>query len=89
MKYDVFISYSHKDKAAADAVCASLEADGVRCWYAPRDIAPGQYDFLLRVSAPLRDEPPGGTPRRPVRFANAGMWNDGLKANAFGKVEVK
>ena len=41
MAHDVFISYSHKDKAAADAVCASLEADGVRCWYAPRDIAPG------------------------------------------------
>ena len=41
MAHDVFISYSHKDITVADAVCASLEADGVRCWYAPRDIAPG------------------------------------------------
>ena len=41
MAHDVFISYSHKDKSVADAICARLEADGIRCWYAPRDIAPG------------------------------------------------
>ncbi len=41
MAHDVFISYSHKDKSIADAICARLEQDGVRCWYAPRDIAPG------------------------------------------------
>ena len=41
MAHDVFISYSKKDKAVADAICARLEQDGVRCWYAPRDIAPG------------------------------------------------
>ncbi len=41
MAHEVFISYSHKDKAVADAICASLEQDGCRCWYAPRDIAPG------------------------------------------------
>ena len=41
MAHDVFISYSHKDKTVADAICARLEQDGVRCWYAPRDIAPG------------------------------------------------
>ena len=41
MDHDVFISYSHKDKTVADAICAALEADGVRCWYAPRDIVPG------------------------------------------------
>lgn len=38
---DVFISYSHVDKSAADAACATLEAAGIRCWIAPRDIAPG------------------------------------------------
>lgn len=40
--YDVFISYSHEDKPIADAICASLEANGVRCWIAPRDILPGK-----------------------------------------------
>jgi hypothetical protein len=39
--HDVFISYAFEDKPVADAVCASLEAHGVRCWIAPRDILPG------------------------------------------------
>ena len=41
MAHDVFISYSAKDKATADGVCATLEAKGIRCWIAPRDILPG------------------------------------------------
>src|SRR3954462_2529459 len=41
MAHDVFISYSTKDKPTADAVCATLESRGVRCWVAPRDILPG------------------------------------------------
>jgi len=41
MAHDVYISYSHIDKAAADAACATLERAGVRCWIAPRDITPG------------------------------------------------
>jgi hypothetical protein len=41
MPYDAFISYSNRDKATADATCAALEASGVRCWIAPRDITPG------------------------------------------------
>ena len=40
--HDVFISYSSKDKRAADAVCHALEADGIRCWIAPRDIYAGK-----------------------------------------------
>jgi len=39
--HDVFISYSNKDKAVADAVCAGLEAARIRCWVAPRDVPPG------------------------------------------------
>jgi TIR domain len=39
--FDVFISYSHVDKATADATCAALEQAGIRCWIAPRDIMPG------------------------------------------------
>ena len=41
MAHDVFISYSSKDKPAADATCAVLESRGIRCWMAPRDIVPG------------------------------------------------
>src|SRR5688500_16162094 len=41
MAHDVFISYCSEDKPIADAVCATLEAQGVRCWIAPRDILPG------------------------------------------------
>jgi uncharacterized protein len=39
--HEVFISYSARDKPAADAACAKLEASGIRCWIAPRDIRPG------------------------------------------------
>lgn len=42
MTYDVFISYSSKHKDAADAICHLLEANGIRCWIAPRDIQGGQ-----------------------------------------------
>ncbi|MGA7635397.1 MAG: toll/interleukin-1 receptor domain-containing protein [Candidatus Acidiferrales bacterium] len=42
MAFDVFISYASKDKIVADAVCARLEASGIRCWIAPRDIVAGR-----------------------------------------------
>ena len=42
MAHDVFVSYSSKDKPAADAACAVLESSGIRCWIAPRDILPGR-----------------------------------------------
>src|SRR5208282_6916279 len=41
MAHDLFISYSTQDKPTADAACATLEAAGIRCWIAPRDIVPG------------------------------------------------
>jgi biotin transporter BioY len=41
MGHDVFVSYSADDKPTADAVCATLENKGIRCWIAPRDILPG------------------------------------------------
>ena len=43
MAHDVFISYASGDKAVADAVCATLESHGVRCWIAPRDVLPGLH----------------------------------------------
>ena len=41
MPHDVFVSYASDDKPTADAVCATLENKGIRCWIAPRDILPG------------------------------------------------
>jgi hypothetical protein len=41
MAHDVFISHSTKDKPMADAVCATFEANAIRCWIAPRDVPPG------------------------------------------------
>ena len=41
MAHDVYISYASEDKAVADAVCAALESNNIRCWIAPRDIPPG------------------------------------------------
>ena len=37
----LFISYASDDQAIALEVCAQLEAQGVGCWIAPRDVAPG------------------------------------------------
>jgi|GEM_PF-599365 len=39
--HDVFISYSRRDKAVADAACAVLESHKIRCWIAPRDVQLG------------------------------------------------
>jgi hypothetical protein len=48
MNFDVFISHSSKDKQAADATCAALEAAGIRCWIAPRDVRPGN-DYAAEI----------------------------------------
>jgi tetratricopeptide (TPR) repeat protein len=41
MANDVFISHSSKDKPWADAICSTLEGNGIKCWIAPRDIPEG------------------------------------------------
>jgi Flp pilus assembly protein TadD len=41
MAHDVFVSYAHQDRTVANAVVATLESHGIRCWIAPRDILPG------------------------------------------------
>ena len=51
MQYEVFISYASDDKPTADAVCAFLESRKLRCWYAPRDIPPGDEWGSAIVSA--------------------------------------
>ena len=41
MGQPVFISHSSLDKATADTVCRFLEAQGITCWMAPRNVPPG------------------------------------------------
>ena len=41
MAQEVFISYSHFDAEMADAIAERLERGGISCWYAPRNIEPG------------------------------------------------
>src|SRR6204780_1562292 len=38
----IFISYASQDIVAANKVCAALEAAGLPCWIAPRDVRPGE-----------------------------------------------
>jgi hypothetical protein len=54
MSNDVFISYSSKDKTTANAACETLEARGIRCWIAPRDILPGE-EYATSLVRALRD----------------------------------
>ena len=56
MSHDAFVSYSSRDKAVADAACATLEERRVRCWIAPRDVVPGtEYgDAIIRAISECR-----------------------------------
>jgi hypothetical protein len=38
----VFLSYSTRDRERAFVACQLLEEEGIGCWIAPRDIAPGR-----------------------------------------------
>ena len=53
MAHDVFISYSARDKATADAVCAALESANIRCWIAPRDVQAGR-SFAGEITRGIR-----------------------------------
>lgn len=37
----VFISHAHQDRPSAEQLLAALESRGIKCWSAPRDVAPG------------------------------------------------
>ncbi len=62
--YSCFISYSTKDQEFADRLCADLQSHGVRCWFAPHNMAAGKklheqideairvYDKLLLILSP-------------------------------------
>ena len=51
--HDVFISYSSKDKKIADAIVADMEQHNIRCWYAPRDIRPGD-EWASAINAAIQ-----------------------------------
>jgi hypothetical protein len=40
--FSCFISYSSKDQPFADRLYGDLQANGVRCWFAPHDIQGGK-----------------------------------------------
>ena len=48
---DAFVSYASQDAALANAVVATLERSGLRCWIAPRDVPPGALyaDVIIRA----------------------------------------
>jgi TolB-like protein len=48
---EAFISYASSDSAVANALCESMERQGLRCWIAPRDITPGTLyaDQIIRA----------------------------------------
>jgi TolB-like protein len=47
----VFVSYASQDVETANAICQSLESQGISCWIAPRDVKAGaQYaDAIVRA----------------------------------------
>jgi TolB-like protein/Tfp pilus assembly protein PilF len=47
----VFLSYASQDTEVANTVCRELESRGIRCWIAPRDVAPGALyaDAIVRA----------------------------------------
>ena len=47
----VFLSYASHDTETANTVCQFLEGRGIRCWIAPRDVAPGALyaDAIVRA----------------------------------------
>jgi hypothetical protein len=51
--YSCFISYSSKDQEFAQRLYADLQANGVRCWYAPKDLKIGDK-FRQRIDDAIR-----------------------------------
>src|SRR5882757_7054730 len=47
----IFLSYASQDTEIANTVCRELESRGIRCWIAPRNVAPGALyaDAIVRA----------------------------------------
>ncbi len=55
----------------------------------PKELKRGDCTVALRLRVPMKDEKKSELPRRPIRFANEGMWCDDIRANALATVKVK
>lgn len=56
MAHDVFISYAGEDIDVADRLCRALEAEGIRCWMAPRDATLGR-DYEKSIMDAIKVSP--------------------------------
>ena len=54
MNIDVFISHSSKDEIVANEICDSFERNSIKCWIAPRDIAPGS-DWADAINSAIKN----------------------------------
>ena len=54
MAHQVFVSYATEDADTASRVCALLEADGIQCWVAPRDVKAGT-DYAAAIMNAIRN----------------------------------
>lgn len=50
----IFISHSSRDRKVTEAVCAALEARGLRCWMSHRDVQPGD-NFQQSIATAIRN----------------------------------
>ncbi|MBN1322109.1 MAG: TIR domain-containing protein [Thermoleophilia bacterium] len=53
MAHQVFVSYATEDADTASRVCALLEAEGIQCWVAPRDVKAGT-DYAAAILNAIR-----------------------------------
>jgi hypothetical protein len=51
--YSCLISYSTRDQEFADRLSVDLQAKGVRCWFAPEDMKPGDR-LRIRIDESIR-----------------------------------
>jgi len=49
----VFLSHATEDRETANQVCAALEAEGISCWIAPRDVKAGT-DYAAAILDAIR-----------------------------------
>ncbi|HLG63090.1 MAG TPA: toll/interleukin-1 receptor domain-containing protein [Ktedonosporobacter sp.] len=55
--YTCFISYSSNDQDFAERLYADLQSNNVRCWYAPKDLKPGDfYRYQIEESIKVYDK---------------------------------